>query len=53
MYNSKSINDGIEFIDQANTRTSKTSNKFKSNKYNDRNIFNIKFKYLGSFPFLF
>ena len=41
MYNSKSINDGIEFIDQANTRTSKTSNKFKSNKYKNKNNKNL------------
>ena len=41
MYNSKSINDGIQFIDQANTRTSKTSNKFKSNKYKNKNNKNL------------
>ena len=41
MYNSKSINDGIEFIDQANARTSKTSNKFKSNKYKNKNNKNL------------
>ena len=41
MYNSKSINDGVEFIDQANTRTSKTSNKFKSNKYKNKNNKNL------------
>jgi hypothetical protein len=33
MYNSTSINDGLQFINQANTRTNKTSNKFKNNKY--------------------
>ena len=41
MFNSKSINDGIQFIDQANTRTSKTSNKFKSNKYKNKNNKNL------------
>lgn len=41
MYNSKSINDGKQFIDQANTRTSKTSNKFKSNKYKNKNNKNL------------
>jgi hypothetical protein len=33
MYNSKSINDGVEFINQSNTRISKTCNKIKKNKY--------------------
>ena len=41
MFNSKSINDGIQFIDQANKRTSKTSNKFKSNKYKNKNNKNL------------
>ena len=33
MYNSTSINDGLRFINQANTRTNKTSNNLKNNKY--------------------
>jgi hypothetical protein len=37
MYNSTSINDGLQFINQANTRTNKTSNKFKNNKYKNNN----------------
>ena len=37
MYNSTSINDGLQFINQANTRTSKTSNKLKNNKYKNSN----------------
>jgi hypothetical protein len=37
MYNSTSINDGLQFINQANTRTNKTSNKFKNNKYKNSN----------------
>ena len=41
MYNSKSINDGIQFIDQANTRTSKTCNNHKSNKYKNNNNKNL------------
>ena len=41
MYNSKSINDGLQFIDQSNIRTSKTSNKFKSNKYKNKNNKNL------------
>ena len=30
MYNSKSINDGLQFINQSNTRTTKTCNKLKN-----------------------
>ena len=41
MYNSKSINDGLQFIEQSNTRTSKSSNKFKSNKYKNKNNKNL------------
>jgi hypothetical protein len=41
MYNSKSIDDGLQFIDQANTRTSKTSNSHKSNKYKNKNNKNL------------
>ena len=41
MYNSKSINDGLQFIDQANTRTSKTSNNHKNNKYKNKNNKNL------------
>ena len=41
MYNSKSINDGLQFIDQSNIRNSKTSNKFKSNKYKNKNNKNL------------
>jgi hypothetical protein len=37
MYNSKSINDGLQFINQSNIRTSKTSNNHKSNKYKKNN----------------
>ena len=37
MYNSKSINDGVEFINQSNTRISKTCNKVKKNKYKTEN----------------
>ena len=37
MYNSKSINDGVEFISQANTRISKTCNSLKKNKYKNGN----------------
>ena len=37
MYNSTSINDGLQFINQANTRTNKTSNKLKNNKYKNNN----------------
>ena len=37
MYNSTSINDGLQFINQTNTRTNKTSNKFKNNKYKNNN----------------
>ena len=37
MYDSTSINDGLQFINQANTRTNKTSNKFKNNKYKNSN----------------
>jgi hypothetical protein len=33
MYNSRSINDGIEFINQSNVRISETQNKVKKNKY--------------------
>jgi hypothetical protein len=41
MYNSKSINDGLQFINQSNTRTSKTSNNHKSNKYKNNNNKNL------------
>lgn len=37
MYNSKSIDDGVQFISQSNMRTSKTSNKLKNNKYKNEN----------------
>ena len=37
MYNSKSINDGLQFINQSNTRTTKTCNKLKNNKYKNKN----------------
>ena len=37
MYNSKSIDDGLQFISQSNMRTSKTSNKLKNNKYKNKN----------------
>jgi hypothetical protein len=37
MYNSTSINDGLQFINQSNTRTSKTSNNLKNNKYKNKN----------------
>ena len=41
MYNSKSINDGLQFIEQSNKRNSKTSNKFKSNKHKNKNNKNL------------
>jgi hypothetical protein len=37
MYNSESINDGLQFISQSSTRTSKTCNKLKNNKYKNKN----------------
>ena len=37
MYNSTSINDGLHFMNQANTRTNKTCNKYKNNKYKNKN----------------
>ena len=37
MYNSKSINDGLQFINQSTTRTTKTCNKLKNNKYKNKN----------------
>ena len=37
MYNSTSINDGLYFMNQANTRTNKTCNKLKNNKYKNKN----------------
>ena len=37
MYNSKSIDDGVQFISQSNMRTSKTCNKLKNNKYKNNN----------------
>lgn len=37
MYNTKSINDGLQFISQSSIRTSKTSNKLKNNKYKNKN----------------
>ena len=37
MYNSKSINDGVEFINQSNTRINKTCNSLKKNKYKNSN----------------
>ena len=37
MYNSKSINDGLQFINQSNTRNNKTCNKLKNNKYKNKN----------------
>lgn len=37
MFNSKSIDDGVQFISQSNMRTSKTSNKLKNNKYKNNN----------------
>lgn len=37
MYNTKSINDGLQFISQSSIRTSKTSNKLKNNKYKNNN----------------
>lgn len=37
MYNSTSINDGLQFINQSNTRISKTSNNLKNNKYKNKN----------------
>jgi hypothetical protein len=33
MYNSTSINDGLQFINQSSTRINKTCNKLKNNKY--------------------
>lgn len=33
MYNSKSINDGVKFINQSNARINETCNKVKKNKY--------------------
>jgi len=37
MYNSTSINDGLQFINQSSTRTNKTCNKLKNNKYKNKN----------------
>lgn len=37
MYNSTSINDGLQFINQSSTRTNKTCNKLKNNKYKYKN----------------
>ena len=37
MYNSISINDGLQFINQSNIRNSKTGNKLKNNKYKKNN----------------
>ena len=41
MYNSKSIDDGLQFISQSNMRTSKTCNKLKNNKYKNKNSKNF------------
>ena len=38
MYNSKSINDGVRFINQSNTRITKTCNRVKKNKYKTESI---------------
>jgi hypothetical protein len=37
MYNTKSITDGLRFIDQSSIRVNKTSNKLKNNKYKTKN----------------
>jgi len=37
MYNTKSITDGLRFIDQSNIRVNKTSNNLKNNKYKTKN----------------
>jgi hypothetical protein len=37
MYNSTSINDGLQFINQSSTRINKTCNKLKNNKYKNNN----------------
>jgi len=38
MYNSKSINDGVRFINQSNMRITKTCNRVKKNKYKTESI---------------